>query len=237
MISSDYAFRIGHRISPNVQQAIIHEVLTHGQTANVQPFWVKCDVRSMDRPRGGSENPPEDFFYRLDPRTAWHWEDTPLANMVRPMVDSVEHLFTKLTRVKVFIQKPHMAISAHRDLVPGNEYKHISGVYTPTIIGTYCGIYHGHPNLPVEPNTRHRDQKYLNLKIPLTSVEGNYGKPYIIGKSEGKEYLSADGHFYFLNEYEIFHGCDVVDFPRGIIFVDGILDMESLKNEPKLEFQ
>lgn len=238
-ISRDHAFRLRYNIHQWTQDAIIAEAVAGGYTSKIQPFWLKYDVRSLDRDSivgsYATEKAPGDFFYRLDPRAAWYWEDNGVALLVKPMIAEVGHLFTKVTRIKVFIQKPDMEIASHRDLMPGNNYRSIGGKYKPTV-GVFNGTFVGHPNLHVEPNTRHRDQKYLNLKIPLSADPGNPGKPFIIDKDGQKEYLVSDDCFYFLNEYEIFHGCDAVNFYRGVIFVDGMLNMEALEAEPKLDF-
>ena len=51
-----------------------------------------------------------------------------------------------------------------------------------------------------------------------------------------QECLQMHGGYGFLNEYDMFHGCGAVDFHRGVIFIDGILNMEALEAEPKLDF-
>jgi hypothetical protein len=236
MISDNHAFCLDRKIHPIIQQTIIDLVMEHGYVAEHEPQWMQCPLRSLDRSTMEStENHIKDFHYRLDPQTEWYWEDNEVVPVVRPLIESVEHLYTKLTRVRVFIQLPFSNIITHRDLVSGNDYKFIANAYSPEP-GTYCGTFLGHPELTVEPNTRHRDQKYLNLKIPLTTKVGDSGKAFIIGEGS-KQYLVANDRFYFLNEYEIFHGCDPVEYHRGIIFVDGILNMEALELEPKLDFQ
>lgn len=238
-ISRDHAFRLQYTIHPWTQDAIIEEVVRNGYTSKEQPFWIKYDVRSVDHSSLWSsyheEPAPGDFFYRLYPLAEWYWETNSVTPLIMPLAMEVEHLFTKMTRIKVFIQKPGEPIAAHRDLVPGNRYEHIGSEYEARV-GQYSGVYRGHRNLVMGENTRHRDQKYLNLKIPLSAQPDNPGKPFIIAKDGERQYLMSDDNFYFLNEYDMFHGCDAVDFYRGVLFIDGILDMEALEAEPKLDF-
>jgi len=232
MIPFENAFCINHAIDPGIQKEIIDLVVADGFTVESQLFWLKYNVRSLVQSTvPNSQGAQEDYFYRLDPTVGWFWENTPVTALVRPLITNIEYLFSKLTRVKIFVQKPGMEIPAHRDLVPGNEYKFLTDEFSSTI-GSYCGIYKGHPKLVMEPNTRHSEQKYLNLKIPLSTSEKNHGKPFIFVDGV-KTYHSSKNRFYFLNEYEIFHGCDPVDFYRGVIFVDGILDMKVLDAEQK----
>ena len=238
-ISQEHAFRLEYKIQPQIQNAIIKEVLKSGYTTTEQPFWVQHDVRSVDHSSlWGSyddEPAPRDFYYRLYPQADWHWETNNITPLIMPLAMQVEHLFEKMTRIKVFIQKPGESIAAHRDLVPGNRYEHIGSAFEARL-GAYSGVYWGSRNLRMGENTRHRDQKYLNLKIPVSERLDDSGKSFIIATNGVKRYLLADDNFYLLNEYEMFHGCDFVDFYRGVIFIDGLLDMEALEAETKLDF-
>ncbi len=236
-VSQDLAFKIPYRFHPYVQDAVIEEAIASGYVSDAQPFWIKHDVRSLvSESVDGTwtEKQPGDFFYRMDPRAEWFWEDNETAKMLKPTISQVQHLFTKMTRVKVFVQKPDMEIAAHRDLIAGNKYRFIKGPTKPSP-GAYSGVYQGHPSLIVEDNTRHSDQKYLALKIPVSADPVSGGRAYVIGDGK-KKYLRAADYLYFLNEYE-FHGCDPVDFHRGVVFVDGILNMEALGKERKIGFE
>ncbi len=240
MISHDHAFRLRNKIHPYTQDAIIENVVKGGYTSDEQPFWLKYDVRSLEHASiwgtyDEEPNPP-DFFYRLYEDAEWYWEENEVAELVKPLATEVEHLFTKMTRIKAFVQKPGEPISAHRDLTPGHQYRLIANPFQASL-GGYSGIFQGHRNLRMPLNTRHSDQKYLNLKIPLSADPASGGKPYIVAKDGVKRYLKSEDHFYFLNEYEMFHGCDAVDFYRGVVFIDGILDMDALEAEPKLDFE
>jgi hypothetical protein len=236
MIPFKHAFRIDYKINAETQASIIEETIKHGYTEEAEPYWW-LDARTLDSNsvEDIKKFPQRGFQLRLDPRANWHWEDNTVVPAIRPLIESVEHLFTSLTRIGVFIQKPNRKIIAHRDLIPGNEYKLLRNAHDSEL-GLYDGTFLGHPDLSVEPNTRHSDQKYLNLKIPVSMRVGDAGKPFIINERGEKEYLRAHDHFYFLNEYEILHGCDAVDFGRGVIFIDGMLDMKALELEPKIYF-
>ena len=238
-ISRNHAFRLPYKIHPWHQQMIIEEALATGYKSEAQPYWVKHDIRSLhpDSVAGTyqGDKAPGDFFYRLDPRAEWVWEDNEAAETLRPYIEDIGHLFTKMTRIKAFIQIADMEIAAHRDLVPGNEYRNFQSPRNPQL-GTMSGIFEGHKRLRWQPNTRHADQKYLNLKVPLTTHPSEGGKPYI-WDNDGKKYLRSEDHLYFLNEYEMFHGCDAVPYYRGVIFIDGILNMEAVEAEPKLDFE
>jgi len=240
MISREHAFRLRYKIHPYTQDAIIENVVRRGYTEPEQPFWLKYDVRSLEHASiwgtYDEEPSPPDFFYRLYPDAEWYWEDNEVAELVKPITAEVEHLFIKMTRIKAFVQKPGEPIAAHRDLTPSHEYRHITNPFQAAV-GGYSGYFQGHRNLRMPPNTRHSDQKYLNLKIPLSADPERGGKPYIVPTDGVKRYLKAEDHFYFLNEYSIFHGCDEVDYYRGVIFIDGILNMDAIRDEPKLDFE
>ena len=219
------------KIHPYHQDAIIEHVVREGYTDDVQPFWLKYDVRSLneDSVAGTYEDGPVpgDFHYRLDPRAEWKWDQNPVKDILVNQLLVVWHLFHKMTRVKVFIQKPGMDIPAHRDFIAGNQYKHFKDRYNSQF-GMFYGVYTSHPNLQVETNTRHADQGYYTLKIPITSQPSDHGKPYIIDPDGKKQYIQSNDRAYLLNEVEVYHGCEPVDFYRGVVFVDGIINMAAI---------
>ena len=235
MTINDYAFRLPYKIHPYHQDAIIEETVKLGSIDEDRPYFIRHEVRtlvpeSIDGAYYGSMPPTDaDFFFRLNPVGEWQWLDNAAAEVLKPYHEMVRHLFVKLTRVKVFIQRPGHIIHPHRDLVPGNQYEGLDDPYTQAP-GDFNGVYAGHPLIPTAPNTRHADQKYLNLKVPLTSQPGNHGLPYLVWNG-GRYFIDSRDHMYCINEVELLHGVEPVEFYRGIVFFDGIMDIEAIEAE------
>ena len=238
-VHSDHAFRLRHRISHADQNAIIEYIVKNGYDVDSIPIWHRCDIHSLDFESVSGmyvgKPVPSDFYFRMWLDAEWHWEDTWLAEKVQELVRPVRHLFTKFTRIKAVVQRPGTVLNPHRDLATGNVYKHLRGPYNSKL-GRFTGVYQGRKNVLIPANTRHRDQKYLNLKIPLSVHPTDPGPLYIM-HGEEKQYLDAQGHYFFLQEYPIFHGCEASDFHRGVILVDGLLNMEAVEEEYKLNFE
>lgn len=231
MIDLDYAFVLPeHKIHPYHQDAIIEEAVKLGTVADENPVFVRHDVRVVDWEKTDipydGDTPPADFYYRLEPESHWKWLDNDAATILRPYVEGVAHLFHHITRVKVFLQTPGMAINAHRELVPGNHYRAIRSPLDSSY-GASSGVYQGEQGVRVSENDRHKAQRYLTVKVPLTSQPGDPGRPYVV--KDERVFFNTHDCLYAINEYEMAHGAEPVDFWRGVSFIDGILDMQALE--------
>jgi hypothetical protein len=236
-IDIEYAFRLPYRIEQTDQELIIQEAIALGTVDPAHPYFIRHEVRVADPSSLDGmfdDQMPSDFFYRLEPNVKWGWKDNRCAVILQPYMDMIDHLYKKLTRVKVFLQVPGMEINAHRELVSGNEYVAMRSD-TDSSYGANSGVFKGHENVRVTANDRHRAQRYLTLKIPLTSLSGNHGRPYLV--QDKKVYIESKDQFYCINEYQRAHGCDSVDFHRGIVFVDGIMDMAMMDQEQMEAFE
>jgi hypothetical protein len=153
-------------------------------------------------------HPPYDFKFRFEEACRWEWVDSPVTGTVCEEVARVEHLFKKLTRVQIILQRPGFELPLHRDLVTGEEYPG-GQIYNP--FGKSYEVREKH---------RHAQQDFLALKIPLTERAGDNGRP--VGR-----------RFFALNEAFLRHGALPVEHYRGVICVDGILDPERLAAEKR----
>ena len=79
----------------------------------------------------------------------------------------------------------------------------------------------------------HKQNKYLGFKLPLTEIPGNNGLPLIHQNTQNYKYDVGNSAF-ALNEIEIRHGAAPVDFYRGVLFFDGIVNHDKIA-ELKIE--
>lgn len=78
----------------------------------------------------------------------------------------------------------------------------------------------------------HASNRYLALKIPLTVEPGNNGCPLV--EYDGRLWrYDVGNHHFALNEMEIRHGSFAPGIHRGVIFLDGLLDMSALESAVK----
>jgi len=156
---------------------------------------------------------------RLDPRLEWEWIDTPITPILKKYVDQIRHLYVKFNRVLILVQKPGSAIPLHTDKVVKNKYN--DEKFAP---GPAKDL-----NMP-ENNVHWERNRYLTLKWPLTEISGNNGEPIV--EVDGVKYQYDVGNNLFaINEVDILHGADAVNHKRGVVFLDGLLDYQTLKKE------
>lgn len=246
LIDPRYLFATEVRVSREDQLALIE----HGRAAGFAfaglygnadrtPFWQLKVVRSVDpaaapesvRRWFASEAAPEQTFQRwayqcrLDDTLPWRWFDHESARRIAAILAPLAPCFQLITRVNINLQAPGHGLPMHRDLVAGNEY---DGLDTETHWrpGPRRLRYTGDAWLErVRPlaNRDHRAAGYYAVKIPLSERADDPGLPYIVHDGQKYHYTTED-RLFFLNEYEIYHGADPVDFWRGVVFVAGILD-------------
>jgi hypothetical protein len=195
-------------------------------------FWNSLILRTINRdslPKSvlHLDNNKLEFFYRYHSHIKWDWLDTEAACEVRELLKPIEKVFSKLTRVKIFLQIPGQRTPMHKDLAAGNYYR-VKGPYSyvrgPDLV-KHLGDAEINALDPAPDTSAHHRQNYLALKIPLTEVEGDYGRQVII--AEKPYFYSHGGQFYCFSEAN-WHGAETSPFYRGVVFVDGILKMDEV---------
>lgn len=246
LIDPRYLFATDARASREDQLALIEAARSVGFPhsglyggADRTPYWRLKIVRSAD-PASVSpsvlrwfetEAAPGQTFQRwayqcrLDDTLQWRWLDDDAGRRIDAILAPLAACFQVITRVNINLQVPGQLLPAHRDLVAGLEY---DGLESPLHWkpGPHRVRYVGEPWLEhVRPlaNRDHRATGYYAVKIPLSERAGDPGLPFIIHNRE-KYYYTTDDRVFFLNEYEMYHGADPVDFWRGVVFVAGVLD-------------
>ncbi len=251
LIDPRYLFATDVQISREDQLALIARGRSDGFQytglyggKHTTPFWRLKIVRSVDPaslPESvlrwfATEADPDQTFNRwayqcrLDDTLQWRWLDADVGRRISAILAPLASCFQLITRVNINLQIPGENLPMHRDLVAGNEYDGLESE-THWRPGTRRLRYVGDPWLEkVRPlaNREHKSGSYYAVKIPLSEHPDDPGLPYIIHDNI-KRYYSTDNRVFFLNEYEVYHGADPVDFWRGVIFVAGILDPAHLQ--------
>lgn len=206
-----------------------------------KPFWLGSSATNSPtlvnarKPGGPLENISEYefsrlFYYlRVHSELEWTWNETPIGQICRQILAPLSPLVHKFTRISVLLQIPNMAIPSHRDMVPGNTYKNMMS-RNLTAWGKETHLYCGEEWLQSLPwkleDGAHKKNNFMNLKIPISERQ-DFGKPFV--RFNGKKLVySTGGRAFLLNEVEIEHGADPVDFYRGVIFVDSLLNFEAI---------
>ena len=173
------------------------------------------------------------YYARLDPDVPWVWTDSLAVPIVRRILDPVLHLYERLTKVNVILQVPGTTVPPHRDLVPGNAYALADPLHWAE--GPTVRRYEGATWLDrVRPirSASHAKNRYFSLKIPLSERADDAGSAF--AQRDGKRHTYGSNHrLFFLNEVEILHGAAPVAFWRGVVFVNGILDVGAIDRAPK----
>jgi len=182
----------------------------------------------------------------LNPNLEWEWTNHPVTDLVKPHIEKVAFLFQKVTRIKINVPPVGKKVGPHRDFLTGEIYGNTVRAYYENVLdfNTWEIFYSPkkekayYPTnmeeakrqetiLPFRQEGLHKKQNYYSLRYPLT-LGPSQGKPFIyrIGEDR-KTYFDTQNKAYFLNDV-IIHGADPVPFLRGIIWVDGIIKMETL---------
>lgn len=160
---------------------------------------------------------------RLDSDLEWEWIDTPITDILKKYVKSIEHLYLKFNRVLILVQKPGSAIPLHTDKVVKNNYA--DGKFAP---GPAADLY------LKEQDNHWKFNKYLTLKFPLTELPNDNGAPKISIDNQ-EHFYNVKNNLFAINEVDIVHGADAVNHRRGVVFLDGLLNYEALKKEPWID--
>jgi hypothetical protein len=251
LIDQRYLFATDARVSREDQLALIARGRSEGfqftglyAGKDTTPFWRLKIVRSVDSasvPESAlrwfaTEAAPDQTFHRwayqcrLDDTLQWRWLDEDAGRRISAILAPIAPCFQLITRVNINLQIPGQNLPMHRDLVAGNEYDGLDSE-THWRPGKRRLRYICDPWLEkVRPlaNREHRNGGYYAVRIPLSERPDDPGLPYIVHDNQ-KWYYATKDRVFFLNEYEVYHGADPVDFWRGVIFVAGILDPAHLQ--------
>jgi hypothetical protein len=156
---------------------------------------------------------------RLDSDLEWEWIDTPITPILQKYVNSIKHLYLKFNRVLILVQKSGSEIPLHTDKVVKNNYT--DGKFSP---GPTSDLY------IKESDDHWNHNKYLTLKFPLTDIQHNNGNSIVEIDNTVYKY-NAEDKLFAINEVDMKHGAKPVAHRRGVIFLDGILNYDALRQE------
>jgi hypothetical protein len=255
-LGEKYLFAIDHAVAADDQASILSAVLREGtwirglyRGPELPPMWkwrglAEPDPASIPAegrawlasqlPRGGPTLSRWGYHARLALDADWIWTDSAAVPVVRRILEPLLPLYRRLTKVNVILQVPGEPITAHRDLVHGNTYDDLESPHH-TNLGPHRLRYEGEPWIEeVAPirSASHEENLYLCLKIPLSERPDDAGNPFVELRGKRHHYTSRN-QIFFLNEVEMLHGADPAPFWRGVVFVNGILNVDELRRIPK----
>lgn len=226
-------------IEAHVQRELISSVIDGRPTAptanedrnSSYPFWSAKAIRYLDLQSVPAKYHAQKFsqveyLFRHHPMANWIWETDRAAALVREIVEPYTRIFSRMTRIKIHLQKPGQRVIFHRDLSAGRVFKLQNPLSTS--LGTEDHTYQMYPWVDLKdfPLTHLKSNESLaySLKIPLSLDTANYGRQTILDQKP--YYYSTSGNLYLLNESN-FHGAETVPHVRGMVFIDGIIDLEA----------
>ncbi len=199
-------------------------------------FWLARSVRHLDLSSAPEKYKSQklsqlDYLFRHHPSTTWQWRDDELSLLIKQLLQPYLKFFKHLTRIKIHLQKVSRAVSLHRDLSAGQIY------YLKNDLSSEVGVsllpYRMYPWVDLidfDLGRSPQDNCRYSLKVPLTEDTQNYGRQILSfnQQTENIFYYTTHGDVYFLDESR-FHAADQVPHLRGLIFIDGILDLELVR--------
>ena len=241
LCEKNYLFSISPKISYEDQVFLIDYVKKNGALLpaeiGIPSFWIGKGLTSVPKDIIDQVDPKNRglwyYYARLNKDIIWSWNKNQAAEKVQELLAPIKYLFESFTRVSLIVQIPGMSIPAHRDLVVGDTYFNMESEQL-TFKGKKKLQFKG-PDWFKDFNNCvdiHKKHLYLNLKIPISENPNSCGNPFIIHDGQ-KKYYSSDSSYFFLNEAEIEHGADSCQFYRGVIFVDGFINVDQLHSLKK----
>jgi len=225
---NDYLFKIPVEACFEDQVKLTQFIYENGYnapTSDESAVWKAFRFRALDSSRLEKNYLEEfkknglqscEYWSRHRTDLQWRWEDTPVMSIFRKYEALLKPYFHKLTRVTAVVQKPNTLIYLHKDLVPGTRYANT--LFKPFQSSIFT------------ENDFHKNNKYLSLKMPLTTVLGDNGFPVVNINDQLLRY-NVCKNFFLINEQEIYHGALKSDFLRGTIFFDGQLNVEKIMSD------
>jgi len=202
-----------------------------------KPFWISDGCRSLVESQYTEELSEQmggryTYLNRLNPNSQWNWIEGSIKDIVSKYLKRLERIIPNPTRISVIMQIPGKEVPLHRDLVVGEVYNNMK-CSTETTWGKHKLPYRGDPWLEKYVNIvdrgLHRKQAYYGLRIPLTERESDNGFPYLRDHVNNEDIPYDVGrNIFLLNEATVEHGARACDFYRGVVIVDGLLNLEAL---------
>ena len=206
-------FRLPYQISQDHQHEIMEATISEGKELGSRWGWGLLV-------RGNELKPSIDYDSRFDPEIDWRYTNYSISPLVRELVEPLSN-FMEVTRIKIFIQKPGFELKEHCDKLTTLHCQLFKTFFLNTQFNDFL------IREDLEPKTT------LGVRIPI-SYFGQRGKPYFRYKNKRYGYDPENSYFAF-DDSNILHGALPVDYPRGVIFIDGVIDskkLESISLEP-----
>jgi hypothetical protein len=159
--------------------------------------------------RSHTPNGKSEYDNRLNLEVNWQWRDTPAAQLVKQLLEPLSDVIQP-TRVITILVSPGSFLPCHVDSATDHTYKHVKNY------------------LPEGDRTEHHSNQYAAIKIPVTERDGDNGLPYIEVRNK-MCYYDVGKSYFVIDEMHHPHGADPVDFYRGVLFIDGIVDFDKLR--------
>lgn len=193
-------------------------ILEEMKTSDSKPIsrkehWISHTCRGI-----GDTYSPNDIVFRLDHTKEWSWFGDPMSLMVKELLEPFEKAYDHMTRVVLLIQRPGFAIPQHTDWITGQIYKNDEVYIRPNDIKQWFGV---REECKANPYA-HENQHFYGGRLAL----GQQSHSYVVVDGQ-KTYYETGNEFFLLDE-KTPHGADSVDYWRGVVFVDGILNIKFL---------
>lgn len=203
-------------LTPEQNQLIADTVFNHGRKVSIphvgQEGWTSMQIRRpVDKALWN-----QTYYGRFREDIEWEWADGPVVPIARPIVEEMaERLFLRVSRAVVLMLNPGSTLKMHYDPVPGHDYGKGPFFMAPEV---------NDPN----PGQTHDHNRYLSIKTVVTTKQGDNGFPVMRLHHSPQEYLYDTGRRWFsLNEIEMLHGVRPCDHARGVLWIDGFINMEA----------
>ena len=195
-------------------------ILEKMKTSDLKPIirkehWISHTCRGV-----GGKYSPNDIVFRLDHTKEWSWFEDPMSLMVKELLEPFEKAYYHMTRVVLLIQRPGFAIPQHTDWITGQIYKNEEIYIRSNDIKPWFRFRNTCGANPYA----HNKQYFYGGRLAL----GHQSHSYVV-EDEQKKYYETGNEFFLLNETRT-HGADAVDYWRGVVFIDGILNISFLKS-------
>ena len=203
-------------------QNIADIVMQHGFKSSIWHVgpegWTSMQIRRPVRPEDRSQT----YYGRFRPDIEWEWCSNPVTDIVRPIIEPLtQGLYHRITRVVVLMVNPSVTLKMHRDPVPGHDY----GMGPLDMASDVTDR---------TPNRYHDQNRYLAIKTAITTRQGDNGMPVLRLQDSAQEYRYDTWRRWFsLNEIEMIHGARPVDHARGVLWIDGIINMQAYDALPR----
>jgi hypothetical protein len=242
---SKYIKKLSLRIPFDLQTEILNEVISdHRSTPTEQakvlenPFWISGGLRGLAGKSWRDGLTPSEcdrftYLVRAHLDYEWRWSNCSQSDKIAHLLnEQLGDLLLRITRVAIIVQVPGLEVPAHRDLIVGGNYQRMR-----SNISTYLGEeelrYFGDEwyknKHDIEENLYHEEQGFFGLRLPLSENINDNGRPFIQDYNGNKTYYGCGHHAFLLNEADVLHGADPVDFYRGVIIVDGKIDINNIE--------